>query len=68
MGGRLQQLQRREKEKEYKFKERMKDFENGMTFDDITLKHKYNKRNFDYGYGKINPNDPYQFKRKNKKK
>jgi len=46
----------------------MKDFENGMTFDDITLKHKYNKRNFDYGYGKINPNDPYQFKRKNKKK
>jgi hypothetical protein len=64
MGGRLQQQLKQEKGKDYQFKQRMKDYENGLTFDDITLKHKYNQHKLQFGYGKINPNDRTQFKKR----
>jgi hypothetical protein len=64
MGGKRHQQQKQEREKEYKFKQRLKDYENGVTFDDITLKYKQNQHKMEFGYGKINPNDRFQFKKK----
>jgi hypothetical protein len=64
MGGKIQQLARQEKEKDNKFKQRWQDYENGVTFDDISLKYKFKKQPLEVGYGKINPNDRYQYKKK----
>jgi len=64
MRGRLQQLERQEKDKDRKFKQRLKDYENGLTFDDINLQHKYAGNKIQIGYGKVNPNDKNQFRKR----
>jgi len=63
MKGRLQQLERQEKDKDRKFKQRLKDYENGLTFDDINLQHKYLSNKIQIGYGKVNPNDKNQLRK-----
>lgn len=64
MRGRLQKLERQEKDKDKKFKQRLQDYDNGLTFDDIRIHHKYNADKLQIGYGKVNPNDRTQFRKK----
>lgn len=64
MRGRLQQLERQERDKDKKFKQRLKDYDNGLTFDDINLQHKYASNKIQIGYGKMNPNDRTQFRKR----
>jgi len=67
MGSKLNKMLQIEKDKDRLFREAYSGYGNGISFDDISRGNKREHLKFEIGYGKINPNDPMAFKRKNRK-